>query len=60
MDKKKIIPPIKIIKDRGLKYRYIVDIYNLPNNLKIDSPYNYILDCVDHFSKYMNSFLLKN
>ena len=29
----KTIPPVKIILDEGLKYRYIFDIYNIPETL---------------------------
>lgn len=57
---KKLKPPIKIILDEGPKYRYIIDLWTLPKKLANDTPYLYILDCVDHFSKYLNSFLLKN
>ena len=56
----KIIPPVKIILDEGPKYRYIFDIYNIPETLHENTPYIYILDCVDHFSKFMNAYLLKN
>ena len=56
----KIIPPVKIILDEGPKYRYIFDIYNIPETLCENTPYIYILDCVDHFSKFMNAYLLKN
>ena len=61
MDKKKIKikPPIKIIQDRGPKYRYIINIYRIPKNLKANTPFNYILDYVDNFSKFMNTYLLK-
>ena len=59
--KKKLIkPPVKIILDNGPRCRYVFDIYNIPEELSKDTPYIYILDCVDHFSKYINSFLLVN
>ena len=56
----KTIPPVKIILDEGLKYRYIFDIYNIPETLCENTPYIYILDCLDHFSIFMNEYLLKN
>ena len=59
--KKKLIkPPVKIILDNGPRCRYVFDIYNIPEELSKNTPYLYILDCVDHFSKYINSFLLVN
>lgn len=45
----KIIPPVKIILDEGPKYWYIVDIYNIPYPLCENTPYLYILDCIESF-----------
>ena len=57
---KKIKPPPKIILDEGPRFRYVVDIWELPESLAENSEYIYILDCVDHFSKFLNAYLLKN
>ena len=56
---KKIYAPINIILDEGPKFRYIVDIWTF-EHLVGDTNYLYILDCIDHFSKFMNAFLLIN
>ena len=57
---KKIKPPPKIILDEGPRFRYVVDIWKLSESLAENSEYIYILDCVDHFSKFLNAYLLKN
>ena len=53
-DKKKykINPQLKIIKDEGPKYRYVMDLWSLPEELNENTEYIYILDIIDHFSKY--------
>ena len=51
---------MSIILDEGPKFRYIVDIWTLPEHLVGDTNYLYFLDCIDHFSKFMNAFLLIN
>ena len=38
----KIIPPVKIILDEGPKYRYIFEIYNIPETLCENTPYIYL------------------
>ena len=58
--KKHILSPLKIIIDEGPKFRYIVDLWEIPEDLSLNTDYIYILDCIDHFSKFLNSFLLKN
>lgn len=50
----------KIITSNGPHIRYQGDIWYLPEDLKKGTPYLYILDLIDHFSKWMYSFLLKN
>lgn len=58
--KKIIIAPKKIIADEGPNFRYIFDLWELPNNWIEDDRYLYIFDCVEYFFKCLNSFLLKN
>ena len=58
--KNHILSPLKIIIDEGPKFRYIVDLWEIPEDLSLNTDYIYILDCIDHFSKFLNSFLLKN
>ena len=50
----------KIIKTNGPHIRYQADIWYLPNYLKSNNEFKYVLDCIDHFSKWCYSFLLKN
>ena len=58
--KNKIYPNTKIIIDEGPKYRYIMDLWTLPEELSENTEYVYIMDIVDHFSKYMSAYFLKN
>ena len=44
----------------GSHKRYQSDIWYLPENLRENSNYLYCLDIIDHFSKWLGSFLLKN
>ena len=41
------------------KYRYIGDLTNIPLELKQDN-YEYIFIIIDHFSKFLGAYLLKN
>ena len=50
----------KIITTYGPHIRYQADIWYLPEELKKGTPFKYVLDCIDHFSKWNYSFLLKN
>ena len=50
----------KIILTKGPHKRYQADIWYLPNELKETTEYEYCLDIIDHFSKWMCSYLLKN
>ena len=47
--KNHIISPLKIIIDEGPKFRYIVDLWEIPQDLSLNTDYIYILDCKDHF-----------
>ena len=55
LDKKPII-----IKTYGPHIRYQADLWYLPDELKKGSKYLYVLDVIDHFSKWCYCFLLKN
>ena len=46
------------ILSRGPKDRYVADLWYLPEYLKGHSNYLYVLDIIDHFSKFFNSYLL--
>ena len=50
----------KIIKTYGPHIRYQANLWYLPEELKINNNYLYVLDIIDHFSKWSYSFLLKN
>lgn len=58
--KNPIKPEMKIISDEGPKYRYIVDTWNLPDDLSTNTEYLYGLDVIDHFSKFYHCYLLRN
>ena len=49
----------KIIMDNGPHYRYIGDLWELPKKIYNKSGYRYIIDIVDHFSKWYYGYLLK-
>ena len=46
------------ILSHGPRDRYVADLWYLPEYLKGHSNYLYVLDIIDHFSKYCNSYLL--
>ena len=50
----------KIIIESGPHYRYIADLWQLPKDISKDTGYKYILDIVDHFSKWYYGYLLKS
>ena len=52
--------PIKLIKDYGPHYRYIGDIWYLDDELQINKEFKYCLDVIDHFTKFLYSYLLKD
>ena len=58
IEKVPIIP--KIILSKGPHIRYQADIWYLPEKLKDNNDYLYCLDIIDHFSKWMCSYMLKN
>ena len=57
---KKIKLPLKQIIDSGPHYRYQGDIWYLSEELKTNNNYLYCLDLIDHFSKWAESYLLKD
>ena len=48
----------KTILSHSPKDRYIADIWYLTKEYQEDTPYKYVLDMIDHFSKITNSYLL--
>ena len=50
---------IKIIIDNGPHFRYVADIWHLNQDIKNITEYNYVLDIIDHFSKWYYGYLLK-
>ena len=49
-----------IIIDEGPHFRYIADLWQLPNEIYNESGYKYIIDIIDHFSKWYYGYLLIN
>jgi len=56
---KKLKGKIKIIIENGPHYRYVADIWTIPKEIAKKTEYKYILDIVDHFSKWYYGYLLK-
>ena len=57
---KQLKPNPQIMLTYGSHKRYQCDIWYLPAKLRENSNYLYCLDIIDHFSKWLGSFLLKN
>ena len=57
---KKFKSKIKAIIDDGPHYRYICDLWYLSNDVATMSGYNYILDIIDHFTKWYQGYCLIN
>ena len=55
---KKLKGKNKIIIENGPHYRYVADIWTLPKEIANLTNYKYILDIVDHFSKWYYGYLL--
>ena len=51
--------PKKLIIEEGPYFRYQMDIWYLPKDIAEASNYNYVLDIIDHFSKWLFSYPLK-
>ena len=60
LEGKQLKPNPKIMLTYGSHKRYQSDIWYLPEKLRENSNYLYCLDIIDHFSKWLGSFLLKN
>ena len=56
---KSLTKKIKIILDNGPHYRYVADIWYLNSDIRDITDYNYVLDIIDHFSKWYYGYLLK-
>ena len=51
----------KIITDEGPHYRLLIDITYLDSNYySSKTQYKYIIDCIDHFSKFYWGYLLRD
>ena len=57
---KKLKGKSKIIIENGPHYRYIADLWTIPKEISLEIDYKYILDIVDHFSKWYYGYLLKS
>ena len=55
---KKLKGKKKIIIENGPHYRYVADLWYLPKEIIENSNYKYVLDIVDHFSKWYYGYLL--
>ena len=55
-----LIMKSKIIIDNGPHYRYVADLWYLNSEIAKYSGYKYVLDIIDHFSKWYGGYLLKN
>ena len=56
---KKLNTGIKVILDKGPHYRYIADLWYLSKDISKISGFKYILDIIDHFSKWYQGYPLK-
>ena len=57
---KVIKPPMKQIIENGPHFRIEMDIFYLPDDITKVSGYNYVLDIIDIFSKWLFSYPLIN
>ena len=48
---KKVLKKTNVIMDEGPYFRYIADLWRLPNEIYIASRFKYIIDIIDHFTK---------
>ena len=55
---KKIIPVSKQILPSGPLDRIVANFWELSEYLKIKANFTWVLDCIDYFSKFMQSYLL--
>ena len=57
---KSLKPKILIIKTKGPKIRYVVDGWKLHKIIASRSGFSWVIDLVDHFSKFMWSYAITN
>ena len=57
---KKLKGKSKIIIENGPHYRYVDDLWTLPKEISNSIKYKYILDVVDHFSKWYYGYALQS
>ena len=57
---KKLKSRNKIIIENGPHYRYVADLWYIPKEISEKVEYSYVLDIVDHFSKWYYGYLLKS
>lgn len=58
--RKKIIPPSKHILPGGALDRVVADTWELPEYLKVKTNFTWVLEYIDYFSKFIQSYPLKN
>ena len=58
--RKKVPQNPKIILTYGPHKRYQCDLWHLPDSLSENTEFLPCLDIIDHYSKWLNSYLLKN
>ena len=51
---------VKLIIFNKPKARFVADLTDIPTDIKGNSPYLYLINIIDHFSKYVSSYLLSN
>ena len=51
---------VKLIIFNKQRARYIADIADIPTKIRENTNYLYLLNIVDHLTKYANSYLLSN
>ena len=51
--------PEKVVLNEGPRYEIQLDIWYLPPDIKLETDYKFVLDIVDHFSKWIWSYPLK-
>ena len=50
----------KLIIFKKQRYKYIGDLSDIPNEIKVRTKFLYIFIIIDHFSKFLDAFLLEN
>ena len=55
---KKLKIKLKVILDDGPHYLYVADLWKLCKEIKNMSGYSYVIDIIDHFSKFYYGYFL--